>query len=135
MQEKLKNTDEIVGYWVAMAENDYNAMLDNFSSKRYNWALFIGHLAVEKLLKACYVKNHSHHAIPTHNLLKIAVNAEIELSEEMQKDLATITTFNINARYDDYKMEFYNRCTPEFTKFWIDRIKTIVSWIRTEHLS
>jgi HEPN domain-containing protein len=134
MQEKLKNADEIVKHWITMADNDYFAMLDNFATKRYNWALFIGHLAIEKLLKACYVKKHSQHALPTHNLLKIAINAKMDLSEEMQTDLITITTFNINARYDDYKMEFYNRCTPEFTMYWVEKIKTIAQWIKTEHL-
>jgi len=134
MQEKLDNADEVVQHWIAMADNDFNAMIDNFAAKRYNWALFIGHLTLEKLLKACYVKFNRQHAIPSHNLLKIATNAGLNLSEEMQTQLVTITAFNINARYDDYKMEFYNRCTPEFTSFWVDAIKTIVQWIKAEHL-
>ena len=130
MQEKLDNADEVVQHWIAMANNDYNAMIDNLAAKRYTWALFIGHLTLEKLLKACYVKYNQQHAIPSHNLLKIATNAGLNLSEEMQTQLVTITAFNINARYDDYKMEFYNRCTPEFTSFWVDTIKTIVQWIK-----
>ena len=59
MQDKLDNVEDIVQHWVVMADNDFNAMTDNFAAKRYNWALFIGHLTIEKLLKACYVKyNH-----------------------------------------------------------------------------
>jgi uncharacterized protein len=29
--------------------------------------------------------------------------------------LDEITSFNLNARYDDYKKEFYKLCTPEYT--------------------
>ena len=44
--------------------------------------------------------------------------------------LDKITSFNLNARYDDYKREFYSLCSKEFTKEWIDKIKIIRSWIK-----
>ena len=44
--------------------------------------------------------------------------------------LFKITTFNINARYDDYKKEFYAMCTADFTKEWIEKIKKIQQWIK-----
>ncbi len=30
-----------------------------------------------------------------------------------------ITTFNISARYDDYKFKFYKKATREFTDKWL----------------
>ena len=44
--------------------------------------------------------------------------------------LDAISLFNINARYDDYKREFYNQCTKDFAKLWIERIKEIRKWIK-----
>jgi len=44
--------------------------------------------------------------------------------------LDKITAFNLNARYDDYKREFYNLCTPEFTNVWIEKIKILRLWIK-----
>lgn len=43
--------------------------------------------------------------------------------------MISITTFNINARYDDYKLAFYKQCTLEFTEIWINHIKNIRQWI------
>lgn len=43
----------------------------------------------------------------------------------MEDDLDMITTFNINARYDNYKQEFYNRCTKEFTDLWKQKIENL----------
>ena len=34
------------------------------------------------------------------------------------------------ARYDDYKKEFYAMCTLDFTKDWIEKIKTLQQWIK-----
>jgi HEPN domain-containing protein len=63
--------------------------------------LFVGHISVEKLIKALYVKLHGKHAPLIHNLYRLAELCEIELADECSDWLDTITSFNINARYDD----------------------------------
>lgn len=113
-----------------MSDNDYDTMMVLYNSKRYNWSLFLGHLVIEKLLKACYVKHNEQHPILTHNLLKLALNSGIEVNDELQLQLDTITAFNINARYDDIKLAFYKKCTPEYTEYWITQIQNIRLWIR-----
>lgn len=49
--------EEIIRYWHDSAEDNYQSMQNMFNSKEYVWALFVGHLCIEKLLKSCYVKN------------------------------------------------------------------------------
>ncbi|MEZ4689745.1 MAG: HEPN domain-containing protein [Ignavibacteria bacterium] len=102
-------------------------MLNLYESKSYNWALFIGHISIEKLLKAVFVKINKEHAPYTHNLLRLAELSKIELSDEYSDWLDKITSFN-NARYDAIK-EFYKQCTPDFTKDWIDKINKLRTWI------
>ena len=65
-----------------------------------------------------------------HDLRRICEKAGIELSEEKIINLDTITRFNINARYDDYKQSFYNLCSENFTTVWIEKIKNIRIWIK-----
>ena len=122
--EKIKN------HWFVTSNDDFKTMNELFKSKSYNWALFIGHISVEKLLKALYVKIFRRHAPTIHNLYRLAELCEIELTDEYSDWLDTITSFNINARYDDYKKEFYNLCTVEYAKLWIDRIKELRKWIK-----
>jgi len=76
------------------------------------------------------VKVNLKHSPPIHNLLRIAEKSELELTKEYSDWLDTISLFNINARYDDYKREFYNQCTKDFTKSWISKIEEIRKWIK-----
>ncbi|MBN1159463.1 MAG: HEPN domain-containing protein [Bacteroidales bacterium] len=66
-----------------------------------------------------------------HNFLRLAEKANFKLSDDHKKQLITITAFNINTRYDDYKMSFKKHCTPEFTYEWIDTLKELRQWIKT----
>lgn len=57
-------------------------MAEHLLEKRdFSYALFFGHLAVEKLLKAMYVAFKREHAPPIHNLVRPARSAEISLDE------------------------------------------------------
>jgi len=122
--------DKIVSHWVETSNDDFNTMLTLFHSKSYHWALFMGHIAIEKLLKAFYVKQTGTHAPFTHNLYRLAELGGLEISDEYEEWLFKITTFNINARYDDYKKEFFTICTVDFTMEWIEKIKKLQQWIK-----
>lgn len=43
-------------FWMESADDDYGTMEAMYRSKRYSWALFVGHLMIEKLLKAYFVQ-------------------------------------------------------------------------------
>jgi len=100
------NVDKIINYWMEVSENDFQSMIDFFNIKRYNWSLFIGHLVIEKLIKAVYVKIHHKHPPFLHDLLKLLQKCNIQVSDEQMDIIDNITTFNINVRYDDYKLAF-----------------------------
>ena len=103
-----------------------------FEKKDYHWSLFIGHLVIEKLLKAYYVQKFGGHPSRIHNLLRLAEKSDLALSEAQKDFLTTVTAFNLRARYDDYKMEFYKTCTREFTLEWINEIKGFRKWIKNK---
>jgi HEPN domain-containing protein len=44
--------EELIEYWIDASELDYRAMNNLYASKDNVWALFLGHLVIEKLLKA-----------------------------------------------------------------------------------
>jgi len=120
---------ELMKFWLETSEKDFNTMIHLYESKDYHWSLFMGHLVIEKLLKALCVKNKGNNALKIHDLLRIAEQAGIDLTEEQQDDLDTITTFNISARYPDYKQSFYKKCTHEFTTSNIIKIKELREWL------
>ena len=122
--------DKIVQHWIDTSEDDFQTMLSLYDSKSYSWALFLGHISVEKLLKAVYVSKYKKHAPFLHNLYRLAELNNISITDEQSDWLDKITSFNLNARYDDYKREFQILCTKDFTKDWIEKIKIIRSWIK-----
>lgn len=98
-------------------------MNNMFKSKDYSWSLFVGHLVLEKLFKACYAKQFKRHPPMIHNLLRISDLLSFNLTEAEKDKLVEITTFNISGRYDDVKLAFYKKCTKMFTTKWIHEIK------------
>jgi HEPN domain-containing protein len=130
-KQEMNNNDieKILNHWRVTSNDDFKTMNELFLSRSYSWALFVGHISVEKLLKALYVKLHGKHAPTIHNLYRLAELCKIDLTDEFSDWLDTITSFNINARYDDYKREFYSLCTREYTETWIVRIKELRKWI------
>lgn len=124
------DVERIVKHWMDSSEEDYQTMIKLFESNSNSWALFLGHISIEKLLKAFYVKMFHKHAPFTHNLYRLTEQCKIELSDEFSDWLDKITSFNLNARYDDYKREFYSMCTKDFTKDWIRKIEILRLWIK-----
>ena len=131
MDNPLLNKQKLIKYWIEGSDDDFETMMAMLHSKRYSWTLFIGHLMIEKLLKAYYVKIKSDYPPFIHNLLRLAEKAELDLPDDKKYLLLTITAFNINARYDDYKMSFKKKCTPEFTSQWVEKLKELRLWIKT----
>jgi len=126
------NKEKIINYWIVGSDDDFDTMIAMLNTKRYSWSLFLGHLTIEKLLKAYYTKTVEDYPPFTHNLLKIAKDSKLELTKELTLQLVTITAFNLNTRYDDYKRSFHKKCTPEFTNEWVKKIKEIRKWIKEQ---
>lgn len=123
------NKQKVINYWLSCSEDDFETMFVMYDAGRYSWALFIGHLVIEKLLKAYFVQKKGEHPPFVHNLLRLALHAEISVDDDLKHRLVAISAFNINARYDDYKRSFQKTCTPKFTEEWIGVIKDLRIWM------
>jgi HEPN domain-containing protein len=124
------NKEKLIDYWLSSSESDFNTMMNLYNSKDYHWSLFIGHLVIEKLLKAIYIKNTGSDNPPrSHDLLLLAEKADIATDDTQKDSLDLITTFNISARYPDYKKSFYQKCTESYTTEKIDKIKELRVWL------
>ena len=118
-----------VKYWVVSAGEDYQTMQRNFNNKDYSWSLFIGHLVIEKLLKALYIKNTNEYPPRVHDLVRLANLAVVPASEEQKDILEAITQFNLECRYPDYNNDFRKKYTLEFTSPYVTKIKEMRKWL------
>ncbi|MEJ2054443.1 MAG: HEPN domain-containing protein [Calditrichaceae bacterium] len=132
MEDNKFNIEKTINHWINSSDRDYKTMIHLFESKDYQWALFIGHLVIERLLKAKIVKDTSHHAPFIHDLRRLSKVTKLTFEAKHLEWMDIISTFNLNARYDSYKQAFYKKCTEEFTSQWIANIKELRKWIKTK---
>lgn len=119
---------EAINYWIRAAKRDRNVALDMFKSGHYNWSLFMWQLVIERLLKALILKSNQD-VLTTHNLVHLAKLAGIEPDESLIKELEQISRFNLEARYEDYKEEFYHKATETFTIKWAETAEKLYQWL------
>ncbi len=121
--------EDLIAYWLESAEANGKSMHNMFANGEYVWSLFVGHLCIEKLLKAYYVKNVDGMAPRIHDLYKLAVRCKLEMEEEKMDALQYVSLFNVEARYEDHQREFYKKCTRKFTEKNIIVIEGLRKWM------
>ena len=118
--------DEVVKFWKDSSDKDWEFSMELYTSgKRYDYALFFVHLSLEKLLKALHYHLKNDHPLAIHDLAELAKRAGLEIDSEFEKRLKEITTFNIAARYDSYKLSFYNKAKKPYADIWIGIAKEV----------
>ncbi len=126
------NKQEHINYWLESSENDWLSALEIAAKNdRKHMSLFLGHLSLEKLLKAIYVKLFDQTPPFNHDLALLAEKVKLPLSDEITSELKIINEFNIQTRYPEYKNDFYKRCTKEFVDLEIKRIERLREWIKS----
>jgi len=125
------NHEELIEYWRLEAEDSLRVAGHLFEKGDYSYALFFGHLAVEKIIKAVFVQNTGEDVPRSHNLLRLAKAAKIEVTASQQHKLVRITAFNLEARYPDYKREFRKKCTREFSEKEMQTVREVFSWLKS----
>jgi len=124
---------QIIKYWQSSAKENLQAAKDFYQTKHYSWCLFVGQLALEKLIKGLIVNNSNKNPLPIHDLKKLIQLAHIELTAKQTVELEEITKFNLEARYDDYKRRFYKKATSKYTKQWLNIITKHFLWLKKQY--
>ncbi len=128
------NSIDLMEYWFKSADEDYDTMLYMKAGKKNTWCLFMGHLVIEKLLKGLYAKNNVDDPIAPkiHNLILLSQKANLEVPTEIREKIQTINTFNISARYDDYKRTFDEKCTDDYTDKQVKNVEEVRKWLKEQ---
>lgn len=124
--------NEHIQFWINSAEHDLDTAETLFAAGKYDWCLFLGHLILEKALKAFYVRDNDNRIPPkTHNLVKLAEKTTLPMNLEKRIFFDEVNDFNIETRYPEYKQEFYKTCTREYAEAYFKKIKEQYTWIKS----
>jgi HEPN domain-containing protein len=79
------NIEKQIEYWRNSSASDFGTARVLLENGKYNEGLFFCHLAVEKILKALFVKHTGELAPKIHKLQYIAEKSNTELSEKQKE--------------------------------------------------
>lgn len=96
---KIMNTQKQIQYWIAGAEEDIDVAGELMEKKRYRYALFFSHLALEKILKAHYCRASQNIPPKIHNLCRLAELSGIIIDEKRMEFLRGFNVYQMEGRY------------------------------------
>lgn len=123
------DVEKTVRYWLDGAAYDIETGRSLLESKKFPYALFFGHLTLEKTLKALIVKTTGEHAPYSHSLTFLASKAGIDIPEAIIDQLAEYMEFHLEARYPDDRKTFYDKCNEDFSHKKFSEIKDVYTWL------
>lgn len=117
---------EHINWWINEALRNWETAIYLMNGKRNVFALFTFHLTIEKLLKAIWVKDHIENTPPRqHDLTLIYNQTDLKLDSEWYDYLATISLWNIESRYPDYKLKIYERANENYMKEHFEKVSKL----------
>jgi HEPN domain-containing protein len=125
------NKQEHIEYWLRIAEKDKDMMAYLAEGKRFVQAIFFGHLYLEKIAKALWIKTNVENTPPkTHNLLKLVKESNVDLSPEDQTFLIKLNQYQIESRYPDDIDKLYSITDKQLTEDYFNKIFLIEKCLR-----
>jgi HEPN domain-containing protein len=118
-----------VKYWIRSSDQDWKVANHLFETGDYSYALFFGHLTLEKILKALFTDKKDTTPPFSHNLVYLSEKAGLELNDDNLELLEEVSDFNLEARYPDDKFSFYKKSTMEFTENKLKQIDRLKKWL------
>ena len=115
-----------IDFWKANALEDWETMQDLLASGRRVYALFFMHLTIEKLLKACWIKDNASNSPPyLLDIIDLANKTDAELNGNQYNLLGIIQSWNIETRYPGYKKNLFRIATAEYLKEQVQELDAL----------
>jgi len=96
------NIEKHIFHWREGAQEALDAADDLINKdRRILFGLFFVHLALEKIIKALFLRVKKEMPPRIHNLVRLAEMAELVMDDQTRKILAEVNEFNIEGRYSD----------------------------------
>lgn len=125
--------DDHINYWPQTASDSWDAAEYLLNGKRFPEALFMYCLAIEKWLKAKWVKdNVSNYPPRIHDLHSIYGETDLQLSEDQLDFIGVVNRWNLEGRYPDYKFSLKKVATEEYINKQILKLENLKQCLLNE---
>jgi HEPN domain-containing protein len=127
-------TQKIIDNWLSLAKYDLATSSEMLKAGRYLYVAFMCQQAIEKILKACYVKQHTSAPPYTHNLLRLVkgLNFKDEMGEELMAAIEELNSYYIESRYTEDIEELSKLLTETKAVSVLNSTTELFEWIRAK---
>ena len=126
--------DRIVENWLALAQYDLATAEAMLHAQRYLYVGFMCQQAIEKILKASYVKHHGSTPPYTHNLLRLI--AELpwkgDVDAPMMEVMEKLNSYYIESRYTEDIQELAAALTETKAGSILTSTRETFTWIKSK---
>jgi HEPN domain-containing protein len=122
--------DEDFDLWLRKARESLKDAEVSLVGHRYGLTAFCCQQALEKILKAAIVKNKNERPRKVHDLLPLAKESGLEVTEGNLTEMAKISKFYFIVHYPDLNRKFF--ATPKVANETLDKTKEVFKWIESK---
>ncbi len=125
----MENIQKHIVHWQKGANESLETSEILVLKGKYLFGLFFCHLAIEKQLKALFIKHNNDFPPKTHKLLYLANNIGIEIHDDMKLLFSELMEFQLEGRYPEF-----NIAAPTKKKATeiINKTKDALSWLQNQ---
>jgi HEPN domain-containing protein len=127
-------SDRIVQNWLSLAEYDLATAEAMLETHRYLYVGFMAQQAVEKLLKACYVRHHVATPPYTHSLLRLLAELpwQADVPSEKVEAMERLNSYYIESRYTEDIEELKGMLDREEAERLLTVAQELFAWIKAK---
>ena len=126
------NKKEQIEYWIDTADHDLETAQTLYETGHYDWCLFIGHLVLEKALKAHWVNDNEEVPPKIHDLVRLANGLEVSVDDREKILYDTVNAFNYDIEYPELKVDLDKKYTKELANRYLPKIKEKYNHLKTK---
>ena len=118
--------------WLVQVDYDLETAGHMVTTGRYIYAIFMCHLALEKMLKAVISEETQTLPPRTHNLIDLARRAKLAPSAEHQEFIGKLADASVATRYPEDLSELLPQYPEAVTQEYLKSTKEVIAWIRRD---
>ncbi|MFA4852212.1 MAG: HEPN domain-containing protein [Bacteroidales bacterium] len=118
--------------WFIQSDYDLETADAMLKTGRFVYCVFMCHLALEKALKGLFVKKFDKVPSKIHNLIFLADELNLVMTEEQLKFIYKLNALSITTRYPDELKKLIKVYNLETTEQILNNTKEIQQWIKKQ---
>lgn len=118
--------------WLAQVDYDLETAEHMLKAGRHIYAIFMCHLALEKMLKAVISEETQTLPPRTHNLIDLARRAKLAPSAQHQEFIGKLADASVATRYPEDLSELLPQYPEAVTQEYLKTTEEVITWIRQD---